>query len=220
MCTLAMRPGFDTWEFACIYFHSGRAARKENGYYLIPIFIGEGGDKIGHYILAIIHKTNTSITGNIFDSMGTITSISTHRELNTLEQIFKSQRHSIVWKIWNCVRQTEMECGIQALYGMVQSCRGAANNLHANTIFNNIAEISSRREERTNLFVREKIADVINNTNNWWTENDTSSSHNQTVPLNRSDTRQNVRRNKRGHRHRSAWTKKRQKLGKSSFAQT
>ena len=213
LCTFSMIPGSDNWDTAKRYFQSGRAQRKEEGFYLIPVFIGEGGEKVGHYILIVIHILNNMITGHIFDSMSSISSPQNHQEITTIDNIFKSNRFNISWKVWRCHRQSEMECGVRVIYAMTQICKGAARYLHHNAIFDAAAKISDIESNRTNLFVRQKVAKIINDTTGWWTDNTLlhlQSTNNEHLHSSRDITH---KRRTRGHRVRRIWETKRRRLG-------
>ena len=217
-CPLSMRSGEDNWDRAKNYFRSGRAQQKVNGFYLIPVYLGKGKkDKVGHYTLCCLHVNNSLITGHILDSLNTCHNPSVFREFRTIKKIFISSRHTFLWRVWSCVQQSELECGVRVLYSMIQICKGISLQLNHQAILQYAANISTNAQQRSNTHVRSFIASVVNNSIDWWTRIIHDLSVSQVEEL--SDTQEIVdltsskKRKYRGHRRRDIWGKRERNLG-------
>jgi len=118
------------WERFGRIFGTRRATfTKPNGTYLIPIF--SGGIDAGHWHLVVVHKTGRFHRGWIIDSLGkgkVDTTISPK-----IKSAFTTNRGRLEWTTPSSRRQVEYECGPRTLKGIIDICKGLAEEVSIET---------------------------------------------------------------------------------------
>ena len=135
---------------------------------MIPIFRGTGGKgTVGHFFLIIIVIANKKLEGHVFDSLGKKAGSNNDEQINKLTELFSTRRRRINWKIWDCEKQVEYECGARTIIAMATMILGIQNNISVDEIFFTISMISTTTSSYCSTQIRNNALAILQDSPNW-----------------------------------------------------
>ena len=130
---------------------------KPHGIYFIPIF--SGAVQAGHWHLVVVQKSHRSCTGWILDSLNTEHEHSeSHRKIETA---FCPGRSRCTWHRKTCRLQTELECGIRVIYGVMKIIHSIRDGHNFQVALHNASLESIPTEDYVSTTIRGEVASLI-----------------------------------------------------------